>query len=41
MTDTEKKSVERKEVKIGMDGDGGMAEVISGLKEGEQIATVK
>jgi len=41
MTDAENKIVERKEVKIGMDGDGGMAEVISGLKEGEQIATVK
>ncbi|MDP1845759.1 MAG: efflux RND transporter periplasmic adaptor subunit [Candidatus Moranbacteria bacterium] len=41
MTDTEKKSVERKEVQIGIEGDGGIAEVISGLKDGDQIATEK
>jgi len=41
MTDAEKKIVERKEVQIGMEGDGGMVEIISGLKESDHIAIEK
>ncbi len=41
LTDAKKNTVEKKEIQIGLDGDDGMVEVISGLKEGDHIATEK
>lgn len=39
LTDAKKKTVEKREIQTGLEGDGGMVEVISGLKVGDQIAT--
>jgi len=41
LTDAEKKTVEKREVQTGLEGDDGMVEVVSGLKEGDQMATEK
>ncbi len=41
ITDTKNKIIEKKEIKTGISGDGGMVEVISGLKKGDQIVTKK
>jgi RND family efflux transporter MFP subunit len=41
MVNAEENAVEKRDVQIGLEGDNGMAEVVSGLKEGEQIATEK
>ncbi|MFZ2975829.1 MAG: efflux RND transporter periplasmic adaptor subunit [Candidatus Moraniibacteriota bacterium] len=41
LVDAKEKTVERREIQIGLEGDNGMAEVISELKEGDQIATEK
>jgi len=41
MANTEEKTLEKREIQTGMGGDGGKIEVISGLKEGDQIATDK
>jgi len=35
----ENKKASEREVKTGMKGDGGMIEVVSGLREGEQVIT--
>ncbi|MFA5777476.1 MAG: efflux RND transporter periplasmic adaptor subunit [Parcubacteria group bacterium] len=41
LTDAEKKTVEKREVQTGLEGDDGMVEVVSGLKEGDRMATEK
>ena len=41
LADAKKKTVAKKEIQVGLEGDKGMVEIISGLREGEQIVTVK
>ncbi len=41
LTNAKKKTMEKREIQVGLEGDKGMIEVVSGLKEGEQIVTVK
>ncbi|HBI33786.1 MAG TPA: hypothetical protein DEA43_03170 [Candidatus Moranbacteria bacterium] len=41
LIDAEKKTVEKREIQAGLEGDEGMVEVISGLKDGDQIVTEK
>jgi multidrug efflux pump subunit AcrA (membrane-fusion protein) len=41
LTDAKEKTVEKREIQTGLEGDDGMAEVVSGLKEGDQIAIEK
>jgi RND family efflux transporter MFP subunit len=41
LTDAKEKTVEKKEVQTGIEGDDGMVEIVSGLKEGDQIVTEK
>ena len=41
LTDVKNNTVEKREIKTGLEGDGGMVEVVSGLKEGDKIATLK
>jgi len=41
LTDAKEKNVEKREIQTGLEGDDGMIEVISGLKDGDQIATEK
>ena len=39
LIDAKEQTVEKREIQTGLEGDGGMVEVISGLKVGDQIAT--
>jgi RND family efflux transporter MFP subunit len=39
VTDPKKKTYEQKEVSTGMEGDGGLIEVVSGLEEGKEVVT--
>jgi RND family efflux transporter MFP subunit len=41
LTDAKEKTVEKREVQTGLEGDDGMVEIVSGLKEGDQIAMEK
>lgn len=41
LTDIKKQTVEKREIQTGLEGDNGIVEIVSGLKEGEQIATEK
>jgi RND family efflux transporter MFP subunit len=41
LTDAKEKTVEKREVQTGLEGDDGMVEIVSGLKEGDQIVTEK
>lgn len=41
LADSKRNTVEKIEIQTGLEGDGGMVEVIAGLKEGDQIATLK
>jgi multidrug efflux pump subunit AcrA (membrane-fusion protein) len=41
LVDEQKKTVEKREIQTGLEGDDGMIEVVSGLREGDQIAVEK
>jgi RND family efflux transporter MFP subunit len=41
LTDAKEKTVEKREVQTGLEGDDGMVEIVSGLKEGDQIVMEK
>lgn len=41
LVDAQKNTVEKREIKTGLEGDDGLVEVVSGLKESDQIATEK
>ncbi|MDD3607341.1 MAG: efflux RND transporter periplasmic adaptor subunit [Candidatus Moranbacteria bacterium] len=41
LTDAKEKTVEKREIQTGLEGDDGMVEIISGLNDNDQIATEK
>jgi len=41
LADAKEKTVEKREIQTGLEGDEGMVEVISGIKDGDRIATEK
>jgi hypothetical protein len=40
LTDVKNNLTERKNITLGLEGDDGLVEVVSGLKEGEQVVTL-